>query len=180
MSNIITEEKDIACDLITEEKDIACDLDLADRIDATARKDAYVTLKDHKPNFRNNPACRLINPAKSYIGKISKQILQRINKQILVKTELNQWKSTKDMLTWYKKIPNKQDHSFICFDIVEFYPSISEDLLVKALEFASKFDNISDQEKDIILKTKHSLLYNGHETWCKRNTDSLFDVTMGS
>ena len=30
---------------------------------------------NHKPNFENNPTCRLINPSKSEIGRVSKQIL---------------------------------------------------------------------------------------------------------
>ena len=56
-------------------------LNLDDRINVTAKRDAFITLmKDHKPNFANNPTCRLINPTKSEIGKISKQILDRINK----------------------------------------------------------------------------------------------------
>ena len=172
--------QDAMSTIITHEKHIANDLELADRINTTAKKDAYITLKDHKANFRNNPSCRLINPAKSDIGQISKQILERINRKIMAKSKLNQWKSTNDVLKWYNNIPNKQMHSFICFDIVEFYPSISEELLLKALEFGSKFDTIEDYEKNIILKAKQSLLFNGSESWCKKNTNSLFDVTMGS
>ena len=42
----------------------------------------YHTPKDHKPNFGSNPKCRLINPTKTEIGKISKQILERINKRV--------------------------------------------------------------------------------------------------
>ena len=59
---------------------IASKLELSDRIDVLAEKPAYITLKDHKDNFRNNPKCRLINPTKSEIGIIAKQILDRINK----------------------------------------------------------------------------------------------------
>ena len=32
-------------------------------------------MKDHKPNFKNNPKVRLINSAKNEIGLISKNIL---------------------------------------------------------------------------------------------------------
>ena len=55
-----------------EAKAIAKKLHLDDRINTTAKREAFITLKDHKPNFANNPTCRLINPAKSEIGKISK------------------------------------------------------------------------------------------------------------
>ena len=31
-----------------------------------------ISLKDHKENFQNNPAVRLINPAENELGKVSK------------------------------------------------------------------------------------------------------------
>ena len=40
---------------------------------------AFISLKDHKPDFENHPKCRLINPAKSQLGKVSKAILDKIN-----------------------------------------------------------------------------------------------------
>ena len=39
----------------------------------------YKTLKDHKENFNVNPECRLINPAKSELGKVAKTIVENIN-----------------------------------------------------------------------------------------------------
>lgn len=51
-----------------ELKDIATDLNISNRIETMARKQAFITLKDHKENFENNPSCRLINPAKSNMG----------------------------------------------------------------------------------------------------------------
>ena len=135
-------------------------------------KDSFITLKDHKPNFNNNPTCRLINPSKSEIGIVSKKIV--------ASTSLNQWKNSDSVIRWYKDIPDKPAHSFICFDIVDFYQSISEDLLTKALVFASKYDEITDQEKKIIIQAKKSLLFSKGTPWCKKASNSLFDVTMGS
>ena len=106
------------------DKQIASQLDLQMKIDVTATNQAFITLKDHKDDFENNPKCRLINPTKSEIGKISKKILERINTEIRLKTKFNQWINTNDVIAWYDKIENKAKHSFICFDIVEFYPSI--------------------------------------------------------
>ena len=48
-----------------EAKAIAKKLHLDDRINTTAKREAFITLKDHKPNFSNNSTCRLINPAKA-------------------------------------------------------------------------------------------------------------------
>jgi len=70
-------------DIHKENKKIATKLGIDDRVDTTAKKDAFITLKDHKSNFANKPTCRLINPTKSEIGKISKEILDRINSTLL-------------------------------------------------------------------------------------------------
>ena len=148
-------------------------------MDATANKDAFLTLKDHKQNFANKPTCRLINPTKSEIGRISKEILDRINSKITRASKFNQWKNTASVIEWFKAIENKQHHSFICFDIVEFYPSISQDLLDRAVDFASAYDNITDDERNIIIHAKNSILIHKQQSWQKKG-DTAFDVTMGS
>ena len=56
-----------------EAKKIAMDLNLAKRIQKFAEKNAFVSLKDQKDNFLRNTPSRLINPANTEIGKISKQ-----------------------------------------------------------------------------------------------------------
>ena len=137
-------------------------------------------MKDHEPNFNNNPTWRLINPTKSEIGVISKKILERINSEIVASTAVNQWKNSDSVIKWFKNIPNKPAYSFINFDVVDFYPSITENLLSKALTFASEYDDITDQEKHIIMQAKNSLLFNENEEWYKKTANSHFDVTMGS
>ena len=107
-----------------QDKTIATKLELNDRIDATAQKQAFITLEDHKPNFRNNPTCRLINLTKPEIGKISKQILEKINTDVKTATKLNQWKNTDEVITCFNNVEDKQNIAFICFDVCEFYPSI--------------------------------------------------------
>ena len=116
---------------------IAKQLDLADRISTTAERESFVTLKDHKENFINKPTCRLINPCKPEIGKISKQLLENIVKNVREKTKSNHWKNSQDVIKWFRDTPNKKAHTFITFDICDFYPSITEELLDKALDFAS-------------------------------------------
>ena len=65
------------------------------------------------------------------------------------------------------------------FDVIEFYPNISENLLTNALRFAQKYDEITDQEIRIIKHSKTSVLHNDGEFWCRKG-QSNFDVTMGS
>ena len=52
--------------------------------------------------------------------------------------------------------------------------------LNKALTFASQYDEITENEKAIVMKAKQFLLFNRSTTWRKKTSDSLFDVTMGS
>ena len=65
-------EEDTYDNINQEARVIASELGIADRIDAMAKRESFITLKDHKDNFENNLPCRLINPAKSQIGRISK------------------------------------------------------------------------------------------------------------
>ena len=155
-------------------------LNIDDRVEKTAMKEAFITLKDHKENFVNKPTCRLINPSKPEIGKISKQLLGEINRKLVNIKEVNQWKNTSSVLQWFERLTNKSDLAFICFDVAEFYPSISEDLLNRALDFASEHLNISASERQTIINSKHSLLFSEGQPWEKRTSTSNFDVTMGS
>ena len=63
---------------------------------------------------------------------------------------------------------------------MEFYPTITEDLLRRALDFVSNYVTISAEDRRIIIHSKQSLLFNDETPWDKRNSNTLFDVTMGS
>ena len=119
-----------------EGKNIIKNTNIAGRILTNGKDESFITLKDHKPNFQNNPKTRLINPAKNEIGRLSKSILDRINKELKEITKVNQWKDTAEVLKWFSNIEEKSKHKFIVFDIKDFYPSISKTLLNKALKFA--------------------------------------------
>ena len=163
-----------------EAKNIATELHIQDRTERIAERQAFISLKDHKDNFANNPTCRLINPAKSEIGRVSKQILEKINTDLRSKSELNQWKNSAPVINWFTNIPNKQQHTFAIFDIESFYPSISEELLTKAIHFAKKHSTITKQDIDIIMHARKSLLFHNDTAWIKKDNNNMFDVTMGS
>ena len=92
-----------------EAKCIAERLHLDDRVEQFNQREAFVTLKDHKENFQNNPKCRLLNNlAKSEIGIISKHYIEKINIKIRKTTNMNQWKNTQVVITWFKCIENKR------------------------------------------------------------------------
>ena len=73
-----------------EAKNIAKNINLADRIEHLPRAESFITKKDYKYNFTNNPTCRLINPSKNELGKISKSILERVNRTLVEQLKYNQ------------------------------------------------------------------------------------------
>ena len=161
-------------------KEIAAGVNLDDRIEYMAKAPTYITLKDHKDNFRSAHPCRLINPCKSEIGKISKSILENINRNLLKLLQVNQWRNSESVIKWFYSIENKSQCKFIQLDIAEFYPSISEEILDNAILFAQQYIHIPEKDLRIIKHCRKSLLYNNNEPWKKKNTGNCFDVTMGS
>ena len=159
--------------------DIVKRLEIQDRVFATWERKAFITLKDHKQNFINNPACRLINPMKPEIGRVSKKILEKINRTVRDKAQLTQWKNTNEVLEWFKGLSEKKELTFIQFDVVNFYPSITKELLEEAIDMARGYTEITEEEKSIIIKAKESYLFAGGSSWTKKG-DSKFDVGMGS
>ena len=162
-----------------EHTDVVTNLEIDDRVFSTIKSEARITLKDNKSDFRSNPKSRLINSCKPQIGKIAKKSLSRIIEEIKIKTSLVQWKNSYDVIQWFKVIKNKKNCSFIVLDVCEYYPSITQKLLNDALRWASTFTEISDDEKNIILSSKRSLLYMKNTAYRKKNNGD-FDVTMGS
>ena len=163
-----------------EAKCIAKELKIDNRTETIAEQEAFITLKDHKENFEQNPKCRLINPAKSEIGIVSKKILEKIIVKVKEKTNVNQWRNSSSVIEWFKELKNKQTSSFLTFDIENFYPTISENLLIKAINFAKTLTPISEGEYKIIMHARKSVLFNSESAWQKKNNPNLFDVTMGS
>ena len=139
-------------------------------------KEAYVTLKDTKEDFKSKKPCRVINGAKTDVGKISKILIRRIIEEILPQTGLNLWKSTPDVLKWLNTInstPNmvktrKNTTKFIVFDIEKYYPSISENLVRNAIKFAQKFCFSSQSDINTIMTARESFLFYKEKVYVKK------------
>ena len=166
-----------------EAKIMATKLGIAGRASCMAKKAAFITLKDHKDNFENSPKCRLLNPAKPELGKVSKIITEKLIAGIKDSVSLNQWKNTKDVITWFNNIENKSCYSFVQFDIVDFYPSISEELFNKSVDYAKNFSNISDDEMRLLRHCKKSFLFDQNSTLVKKPDHKIlmlqWAATMG-
>ena len=112
-----------------EAANIARNLEIDDRVEALELKSSFLTVKDHKADWPARVSCRLINPTKSNIGNISKSILDRVNNSLRSKLEINQWKSTNDVLKWFNGLEDKKSLRFVKYDVEQYYPIIKKSLL---------------------------------------------------
>ena len=71
-----------------------------DRMQCYTDKHAFIALKDHMCNFKNNPKCRLINLSKSKSGDISKVYLNNIISTLARKIWWNKWRNTPQVINW--------------------------------------------------------------------------------
>ena len=76
----------------------------------------------------------------------------------------------------------KKKHKLERIDIIEFYPSINENLLLKALEFAKCYKAITEDDMKIIKRADQSMLFNQGQIQIetKNNNNETHDITMGS
>ena len=74
-----------------ETTEIAESLDLCKKMECYTTSRAFITIKDHKPNFRNNTKCRVTNPAKNQLGFVSKKHLRKIIANVANTIQVNQW-----------------------------------------------------------------------------------------
>ena len=73
--------------------------------------------------------------------------------------KFNQWQNSFSVIDWFNNLKDKQRLSFIEFDIIDFYPSITENLLKKALDWAKNIVNITEEEISTIFQSKKALLF---------------------
>ena len=83
--------------------------------------------------------------------KMSKQLIVNVS-TVRESTELQQWRNTSAVITWFNILPNKQKSKFLTFDVIDFYLSISENLLNNAINYAKQFTVIDDHTISIIFR----------------------------
>ena len=94
--------------------------------------EAFITLKDHNPNFRNKPTCRLIDPCKLELGKVSQQLVEQFVYDVKHHQALEKIPTTSSI----GLIPLKMKTKTCSY-------SITNTLLEKLLTVASRFSIIS-------------------------------------
>ena len=63
------------------------------------------------------------------------------------------------VISWFTQIPSKEKSKFIKFDIVDFYPSITEGPLMKSLTYAKSIEAIDKKVVKVIMHSHKSLLF---------------------
>ena len=76
--------------------------------------------------------------------------------------------NTKDAINWFNSIKNKQNCTFIAFDVESFYPSISCNLFEKAILFAKQYAKITQEEMNIIMQARKTFLFYNELPWIKK------------
>ena len=94
-------------------------------------------------------------------------------------TKMSQWKNTVNAVKCFNSLKDKHLMKFVMFDIKDFYPPITQNLLNKALTFACEHIYIWKCHIDVIHLAKKSLLFDGSHTWIKKQ-GGLFDVSLGA
>ena len=77
-------------------------------------------------------------------------------------------RNTQNVTDWFGNIEEKTMYSFISFDIIDFYRSISKNLLEEAISWASSLASISNEDISIIKHARKSLLLNNGKPWTKK------------
>ena len=139
----------------------------------------YLHLKITRNIFKiiQNAYCLILQNLELAI--ISKNYIEKINSNIRKITNMNQWQNTQAVITWFKSIENKGSSSFITFDIVDLYPSITKELLTKSMNYAKSLNTIEEEVIATIFHARKSLLFDKTSVWVKKDNID-FDVTMGS
>ena len=124
--------------------------------------------ENHIVNLLSKPKTLLLNPAENELGRISKEILDEINLNLRNATDVNQWKNTNNVISLFNSLRYKQNCKFSSFDIKDFYPVTTKELLSKCLSFPETKNKITENDKKIIYCLRKWILFDKGSTLIKK------------
>ena len=95
--------------------------------------------------------------------------MENINKTHTEKLNVNQWKNTEMVIHWFKSIEQKSKCFFTQFDIIEFYPFITEKILEDVVVFTKQHMEVAEKDLRIIKHYRKSLLHDENEGGKRNN-----------
>ena len=69
--------------------------------------------------------------------------------------------------------------TFMQFDIIDFYPSITKNILIDSINYTRKYVDVTNEQYEMILACRKKVIKNNESTWVKSGLDN-FDVSMGA
>ena len=82
------------------------------------------------------------------------------------------------MTKWFNKIENKSTKIFIKLHIVDFYPSITKQIVTNATNFVKTYTNISNEEVNVIIHACKLVLSHKTKLWSKSSSNSNFAMGL--
>ena len=77
------------------------------------------------------------------------------------------------VISWFKQVPSKEKSKFIKFDMVDFYRSITGELLMKSLNYAKLIEAIHEKVVKVIMHSCKSLLFDRDNVWVKKENPNF-------
>ena len=90
----------------------ASKLQIVDRLGKIDEKCPYILFIDNKNNFQDRKQARLINPTKTELDSVYKDLMQKTTSSLLSSPKYNLWNNSLDTIDWFKNI-NKKKSIFI-------------------------------------------------------------------
>ena len=100
------------------------------------------------------------------LSKVNEVILENASKNLVMSLNLNQCKNMESDIN--------------SFNIVEFCPSILQNTVDTAKNFAKQNTDILDENLRLKKHCHKSLLCNNHGPWKRKDTGNCFDLTIGN
>ena len=108
---------------------------------------------------------RLINPSKTELSRISKYIIQNIVTNVKKANHSSLWGNSYESIEWFRRIKNKSKVTFMQFDIIDFYPSITKNILIDSINYARKYVDATNEQYEIIVACRKTVIKNNESTW---------------
>ena len=84
-----------------------------------------------------------------------------------------------EVIRWFNNFENKKQLSYLTFDIVGFYPSITDNLLIKTLKWAQKYHYIAATNFETIIHARRTILCNHKgNVLTQKDSKNQFDMSM--
>ena len=126
---------------------------IEDKTDIRGERQSFVMIKQTTRTVSEQIQNKdyLTQPKVNQIGSV--KLSRKTSTHIL---QQNQWQGSAEVIKWFKNIENKNLYTFTIFDIQQFYPSIIENLLKRAISFYQLHKEITPKDLEEVFHSRKS------------------------